>query len=883
MPWLVAGDFNEIISNSEKKGGNNRSYAQMQRFREALDACSFMDLGYLGSPFTWQRHFRDGHSVWERLDRALANAGWVLMFGGSKIHHLQCTTSDHSPLWIMPDGIEPPRSTKPFRFEEIWLADKGCSDTVLTEWCREDMDIPGFDVTHKIDRCGKALTFWSRTCFGNVRKDLLNKRKLLARAKFDALFSGVNFRVRELRMEVNDLLDKETRLWLQRSRALWAVHGDKNSKFFHNKATQRHRKNKIEGIKNSTGHWCSRPKDIADCLVDYFKSLFSSSSSCQPTETLSTIQNVVTVDMNSQLNADFMEWEIKLALNQMAPLKAPSPDGMPPLFYQNYWDLIGNDITHAVLLFLNSASLPPHLNHTFITLIPKVSNPEIASDFRPISLCNVLYKIFSKVLANRLKRILPQIITEHQSAFTKNRLISDNILVAFETLHSMKHHNSPNDGFMALKLDLNKAFNRVEWIILQEVMEKMGFSHRWISLIMVCVTTVSYSILVNGEPKGMILPTCGIRQGDPLSPFLFLLCTEGLHGLISNAAHIGDIHGFQLCRRSPKLTHLLFADDSLLFCKSDTVECQRVLDILGVYEKCSGQQINRSKTTIYFNKSTIEERRLAIKELLGVPEIREYERYLGLPSFVGKKKKASFEYIKERVWRKLQGWGEKLLSQAGKEVLIKVVVQAIPTYTMNCFKLPLGLCEEIESMIRKFWWGQRGDRQKIHWVSWGALCKPKSEGGMGFKNLALFNDALLAKQAWRLLHNKDSLFYRIFKSKFFPHGSIMDAPVCSQGSYAWKSLLKGREVLRKGLRWRIGTGDVVNLWSNPWLPSTIQLLIQSPMVHDFANAKVCSVINPSYKSWDAVLLNRPLNHDIHIDIHILMMFIKTSPNTMKFA
>ena len=248
-----------------------------------------------------------------------------------------------------------------------------------------------------------------------------------------------------------------------------------------------------------------------------------------------------------------------------------------------------------------------------------------------------------------------------------------------------------------------------------------------------------------------------------------------------------------------------------------------MLNILGVYEKCSGQQINRSKTTIYFSKSTSEERRFAITELLGVPEIREYERYLGLPSFVGKKKKASFDYIKEHVWRKLQGWGEKLLSQASREVLIKAVVQAIPTFTMNCFKLPLGLCEEIESMIRKFWWGQRGDRRKIHWVSWGALCKPKSEGGLGFKNLALFNDALLAKQAWRLLHNKDSLFYRIFKSKFFPHGSIMNAPACSQGSYAWKSLLKGREVLKKGLRWHIGTGDLDNLWSDPWL-----MILQMP-------------------------------------------------------
>ena len=194
----------------------------------------------------------------------------------------------------------------------------------------------------------------------------------------------------------------------------------------------------------------------------------------------------------------------------MAPLQAPGPDGMPSLFYQNYWDLVGDEVTSLVLHFLNSAFLPANLNHTFVTLIPKVKNMEYVLEFRPISLCNVLYKIFSKVLANRLKRILPNIIIEHQSAFTKSRLISDNILVAFESLHSMQRHTG-KDEYMAIKLDMSKAYDKVEWPYLEVVMRKMRFDDRWVRLIMICVTIVSYYILINGEPKGMIMPSRGIR------------------------------------------------------------------------------------------------------------------------------------------------------------------------------------------------------------------------------------------------------------------------------------------------------------------------------------------------------------------------------------
>ena len=163
-------------------------------------------------------------------------------------------------------------------------------------------------------------------------------------------------------------------------------------------------------------------------------------------------------------------------------------------------------------------------------------------------MCNVLYKFFSKVLAKQLKQFLRSLITENQSAFVKDRFISDNILIAFETLHSMKNYKSRGDGFMALKLDISKAYDRVEWVYLERLMSRMGFCDRWINLIMICVKTVIYSILVNGEPQSLIQPTRGIRQGDPPSPFLFLLCTEGLHGLIKKATADGDIRGFSICR-----------------------------------------------------------------------------------------------------------------------------------------------------------------------------------------------------------------------------------------------------------------------------------------------------------------------------------------------
>ena len=246
------------------------------------------------------------------------------------------------------------------------------------------------------------------------------------------------------------------------------------------------------------------------------------------------------------------------------------------------------DVTQAVLSCLNSGSILKSINHTFITLIPKVNNLKKVSDFRPISLCNVIYKIISKVIANHLKPLLDSIISETQSAFIANRLDTDNILLAFESLHHMKTNCTRKKGFMAMKLSTSKAYNRVEWVFLERILLKLGFQESWVALIMECITTVSYSILVNGKPKGMITPSRGLRQGDHLSPYLFLFCAERLNALLRNAAVGGAIQGCSICKNGPKLTHLFFAEDCLILCRSTLEECNRIQELLAYYEDASG-------------------------------------------------------------------------------------------------------------------------------------------------------------------------------------------------------------------------------------------------------------------------------------------------------
>ncbi|OMO59710.1 reverse transcriptase [Corchorus capsularis] len=852
--WFCFGDFNELLWQAEKDGGRERPEAQMVAFREALDDCGLYDIGYRGNMFTWKRGMGNNEFIHERLDRGVATFEWTSRFPTACITHLSSSVSDHSPILLNTEVKQRRRkkqscSCKQNFFEAGWCKEADCEKLVVDCWEFTD----GLGLLDRIVQLRDSLGKKYDQQFRSLRERIDELSKKLNK------ISGVGGHVRnseevELREEINRLLEEEESFWLQWSRVNWLSEGDRNTSFFHAQASKRRKKNSIEQLEGENGRLSDDPVEIQDIASAYFKKLFISSGSKHYDEILEAVNPSITTEMNEHLLADFTAEEIFTALKQIHPTKAPGPDGMPVFFFKKFWHIVGSDVTSFCLDFFHGNLDLSIANKTHIVLIPKVDKPKNITQFRPISLCNVLYKIISKVLVNRLKSILPVCISESQSAFVPGRLITDNILVAFELLHSLKHRKTGKQGFFALKLDMSKAYDRVEWDFLEAIMLRMGFDRRWVELIMRCVRSVSFSVVVNGDVTDNFKPEHGLRQGDPLSPYLFLMCTEGLSALLSKGQTDGLLSGVSVSRTGPRVSHLFFADDSLLFGKANSAESGKVKDYLRIYEECSGQKINFEKSVVFFSRNIAQSDRDRVKAIFAVGEQSIIEKYLGLPTFVGRNKRSAFNWIKERIAKKIASWNMRWLSQGGREVMIKSVLQAIPTYAMNVFAFPQNLCNDINGMISRFWWKQRIDQRPIYWIPWRKLCKAKDFGGMGFRDMEFFNQALLAKQGWKLLHHPDSLMARVLKARYFPRTTFLEAKEGWLPSFTWRSILKGRDLLQYGLRWRIGNGRSVRILHDRWvakLPGFIPFSGQGKIPDD---SLVADLMHEVGFSWDGDLI-----------------------------
>ncbi|KAM1648373.1 hypothetical protein ACFX1Q_010399 [Malus domestica] len=327
----------------------------------------------------------------------------------------------------------------------------------------------------------------------------------------------------------------------------------------------------------------------------------------------------VTPEDNRDLVAPITDEEIKEVAFQIPSARAPGPDGFSGCFYKDHWTTVGKDVVKTIKAFWHSGTLLRKLNHTNLVLIPKVKCPKNMTQFRPIALCNVSYKILAKVMTNRLKKIMPK-------------------------------------KGMAIKLDMAKAYDRVEWDFLLSMMIKLGFTPMFCNRVKECISTVSFSILINGSPTGYIQPKRGLRQGDPLSPFLFLICTEGFSSLIRKGLERGALHGYKMTPNGTPITHLFFTGDSVLFGNAMVEEAQGVADVLNVYASGSGQEINMSKSSIFFGTSTSKRTKKKIGETLGIQYKDGFGKYLGLQADFGLSKKAVFAEIRDKIEARLAGW-----------------------------------------------------------------------------------------------------------------------------------------------------------------------------------------------------------------------------------
>ncbi|XP_021747132.1 uncharacterized protein LOC110712981 [Chenopodium quinoa] len=261
------------------------------------------------------------------------------------------------------------------------------------------------------------------------------------------------------------------------------------------------------------------------------------------------------------------------------------------------------------------------------------------------------------------------------------------------------------------------------------------------------------------------------------------------------------------------------------------------------------------KSEVSFSQNIDQERKNMLQMKLSFKAVEGHDEYLGLPTYIGGFKKHVFQNIHDRIWKKLKGWKEQYLSQAGKEVLIKSIAQAIPTYAMQCFLIPTSILNVVERLCRQFFWEQRKEENKICWVAWEKMYVPKVKEVLVLETWKFFNKALLAKQAWRILSNEESLMEKVLKGKYFPHSNFMETKISPNSSYTWRSILGARDVLKKGVRRNIGDGVSTHIWRDPWIPTLKDFNVASTKPDDaLCPLYVCQLW--SDKSWNFDVLNQ---------------------------
>ncbi|XP_074276997.1 uncharacterized protein LOC141600652 [Silene latifolia] len=805
--WVICGDFNTVLVPSERLGGNS-SIEEMEDFKNCVDECEVADCPASGSYYTWNNKQEVQARVYSRLDRVLVNHNW-LNDNGSVYAHFYCEgIFDHTPC-VIQSVIDGTKNRRHFKYYNMWSRSEDFQSCVKHVWDNSVYGTHMFRLVKKLKLLKSPLKQLNKTDFDDIENNTARARMHLEYVQEKLRSDPLNEVL--IQQEKNSasafrFLNQACHEYLvQKSKAVWLEQGDQNTKYFHSLIKVRQVKNKVMRIADMRGRQCETATQIQQAFLEFYEELLGTEADTRPIST-QTVQmgRVCSGEHHSLLMAPVTNDEIKQVLFSIPNHKAAGPDGYSSAFFKDSWDVVGELFCKAIHDFFLNGKLLKQINHTLITLVPKIDLPQNVSQFRPISCCNVVYKCISKLMCNRLAKVLPFIISESQGGFIQGRSIVENILICQDIIRCYQR-KAASPRFM-LKVDLKKAYDSVSWAFLKQMMNALNFPDQFVAMVMECVETASYSLVLNGEVFGHFKGKKGLRQGDPLSPLLFTVAMEYLSRVLNYTTNNMPFKFHPLC--SPmKLSHLMFADDLLLFCKGDISSIMVLMRSFATFSYASGLQMSQTKTSAYFN-GVQNSVKADILQVSGFSEGLPPFRYLGVPITCGRMKKQDCNILVERLVERIRKFGTKKLSYAGRLTLVNSVLSTVYSYWANIFIIPKGVLNKLNAICRNYLWDGNAEYIRVPLVGWDKVCAPKDEGGLAVRDSLSWNWAIIGKLVWWVYNCPERLWVRWVHQVYLKGLPWFDYKPSGDISWGWKNICRVKELLLPGYvngQWMVGS------------------------------------------------------------------------------
>ncbi|GJS26391.1 RNA-directed DNA polymerase, eukaryota [Tanacetum coccineum] len=637
----------------------------------------------------------------------------------------------------------------------------------------------------KLQILKKEIRSWVNDCKKNQSGRLVDLRSKLCHIDKVIDQGGVNDDILLTRLDllkkIHDIKSSDARDYMQKAKIQWAIEGDENSNFFHGIINRKRANLAIKGVMVD-GEWVDDPCRVKEEFRLHFANRFRAPAAnrCKLNY---TFPNRLSSDQLDMLESPISRDEVRNAVWGCGENKSPGPDGFTFEFFRKFWDTLGSDFCAAVEWFFDHSSFSRGCNSSFIALIPKNHDPKFVNDYRPISLIGSLYKVVTKILATRLSSIISGLISDVQTAFLPNRQILDGPFIINELLSWCKHKKQQA---MVFKVDFAKAYDSIRWDFLEDVLRAFGFGSKWCSWIRGCLHSGMASVLLNGSPTSEFQFHCGLKQGDPLAPYLFILIMESLHLSLSRAIEAGIFKGIKI-GSSLNISHLFYADDAVFIGEWSIANLSGITHILHCFSLLSGLSINLKKSHLLGVGIRSEDVNAAAL-YFGCSTMKTPFKYLGVMVGGNSSTFQAWDDTIGKLKARLSNWKLKTLSVGGRLTLLKSVLGSTPIYNMSIYK--------------------------------AKVLASKKYGGLGVSSFYALNRALLFKWVWRFISRDNSLWCRLIMSM---HGSSLDKLSLFRYS-TWKSIIREVHMLKD----RVWIGDT-------------QLRVMFPQIYALEINKDCTV------------------------------------------